>query len=242
MHLIQISDLHIGTADELPFEVDVRANFLKMLRSIQQENYDLLVISGDLCYDEGDPAIYIWIKAQLEAENIPYVVLSGNHDDTNLLAEAFGLNEYNQHGQLYYAGKEEEPPLLFLDSGCGRIQAHQLSYIDNYLRKHQQPITIFMHHPPLPMGVPYMDNNHALQNGAELVALLTAHSYPVHIFTGHYHVDKSLQHKNLSIYITPSTFFQIDWRANDFLVHHHRCAYRSIQWDGDRLETGLFWI
>jgi Icc protein len=242
MHLIQITDLHIGLPNEMPFEVDVRANFQKILTAIQAQSCDLLVISGDLCYQDGDRQIYDWIKIQLDQLNCAWVIIPGNHDKSSLLANSLGLEKDCQDEQLFFCGKTDDPPMLFLDSAKGYLSALQLNFLQDYLAQHQREICLFMHHPPLKAGVPYMDNHHAFQNSEETLAILTAHPYPIHIFTGHYHVDKSVSYKNLNVYITPSTFFQIDWREQDFKVDHHRCAYRRIFWDGDRLEQGLVWV
>lgn len=242
MHLIQITDLHIGQADELPFEVDVRDNFLKILAAIRVKPCDLLVISGDLCFEDGDRQIYDWIKIQLAQLSCPWVIIPGNHDNTELLANCFSLEKDCKQGQLFFSGESAHPPLLFLDSARGQLSKLQLTFVETYLTQHQQEVCIFMHHPPMPAGVPYMDNNHAFRNSTETLAILTAHPYPIHIFTGHYHVDKSVHHKNLSVHITPSTFFQIDWQEQDFKVDHHRCAYRSIFWDGTTLEHSLVWV
>ena len=48
MHLIQITDLHIGFEDEETNGVDVRNNFLKTLGAISKEQVDALIITGDL--------------------------------------------------------------------------------------------------------------------------------------------------------------------------------------------------
>lgn len=242
MRLIQITDLHIGNAHERPFDVDVRANFLKILSDIQKHDYDLLVISGDLCYQDGERAIYNWIKGHLDTLDKRWAIIPGNHDDSQLMADCFSFNDRCQENQLFFCGNESEPPTLFLDSSPGFLSELQLNYLRNYLSEHQNEICLFMHHPPLQAGVPYMDNQHAFQNSEETLALLTAHPYPIHIFTGHYHVDKSIHYKNLNIHITPSTFFQIDWKEEDFKVDHHKCAYRHIIWDGESINHSLIWV
>jgi 3',5'-cyclic-AMP phosphodiesterase len=67
MKFIQITDLHIDQSGECPFNIDVRKNFFDVLDAIITEEPDHLIITGDLCYRDGDKKIYKWIKTQLDA-------------------------------------------------------------------------------------------------------------------------------------------------------------------------------
>lgn len=241
MRIFQITDLHIGGTEEQPFEVDVRQNFLRMLDEMAKHNYDLLVITGDLCYEDGDVEIYRWIRAQLEERQLTYLIIPGNHDEEAMLISSFDLpSELGENYFFHFTAPE--PPVAFLNSGKGFVSDQQVDTLQQFLLANQAPICLFMHHPPVPMGVPYMDNNHAIRDTEQLLQVLTEHPYPITIFTGHYHVEKSLRWKNLDIHITPSCFFQINWREQDFAVDHHRCAFRWIEWNGERLQHGLIYV
>ncbi|MEZ4984157.1 MAG: hypothetical protein R2795_03825 [Saprospiraceae bacterium] len=133
-------------------------------------------------------------------------------------------------------------PIILLDTGLKYLNEGQLQFLAKTLAAHAAPICLFMHHPPIPMGVPFMDEHHALQATDALLAILAAHSYPITIFTGHYHVDKSARWKHVDVHVTPSCFFQIDWRSQAFQVDHYRKAYRVIDWDGERLLHGLVYF
>ena len=241
MRIFQITDLHIGEVDQRPFDVDVRENFLLMLDALQQHQHDLLVISGDLCYEDGEADIYRWIRGHLDNRKLNYRIIPGNHDNHCLMVDEFDLPpSYREH--FFFSSNQEEPPVVFLNSGKGTLHPSQVPALKAYLEKTTAPVCLFMHHPPIPMGVPYMDDNHAIKEAGPLLNVLTQHAYPITIFTGHYHVEKSVRWKNLDIHVTPSCFFQIDWRREGFAVDHHRCAYRWIDWDGDQLQHGLIYI
>ncbi|WP_020537080.1 metallophosphoesterase [Lewinella cohaerens] len=242
MRIIQITDLHVGTPEERPFDIDIRANFIKVLKAAKAVPHDLLVISGDLCLEEGDLAIYQWIKQQLDDFQFNYLVIPGNHDDKEMMVSTFGLHQQLQKGALFLTSPDDQPPLVLLDSGPGQVDETTLSLLQEYLQAHPAPICLFMHHPPMKMGVPFMDNKHALRNREPLLSVLTEHSYPISIFTGHYHVEKSMRWRNLDIHITPSCYFQIDWKKEDFAVDHHNIAYRYINWDGETLEHTVFYV
>lgn len=242
MRIIQITDLHIGTPEDHPFGIDIRANFTNILKAVSAVPHDLLVISGDLCLYEGDVQIYEWIKQQLEELQLTYLVIPGNHDDQEMMVEVFDLRQNLQSATLFLTSTADQPPLVLLDSSAGKLEAAALQLLQAYLRAHPSPICLFMHHPPLKMGVPFMDNRHAMRDTQALLDILTAHPYPISIFTGHYHVEKSVRWKNLDIHVTPSCYFQIDWRQEDFAVDHQRIAYRYIDWNGEALQHGVVYL
>ena len=91
MKIIQLTDLHLDQEGEIPFEIDVRQNFLRLLDAALRLRPDHLVITGDLCYREGEEEIYQWLYEQLEAQPVPYHILPGNHDNTEMMAGEFKL-------------------------------------------------------------------------------------------------------------------------------------------------------
>ena len=231
MRIVQVTDLHVGLEGEDTYGIDVRANFLKVKDAILQMRPDHIVVSGDLCFDTGDKSVYIWIKQHLDELKIPYDIISGNHDDPVMLAEIFGLNHCLHNKQLYFAKTIGGYPFLFLDTTSGHLSKEQLDWLQSELEQHQREIVIFMHHPPLMAGVPFMDGKHALKNQTEVQEILYQHPYPISIFTGHYHVEKNIRHGNTVVHITPSCFFQINQKEPEFKVDHYRIGFREITFE-----------
>lgn len=229
MKFIQITDLHIDQAGECPFGIDVRKNFLEVLEAVIVEQPDQLIITGDLCYREGDEKIYRWIKAQLDELPFPYEVIPGNHDDSLLMAEVFELTHLVNDDELYFAKKWSKEPCLFLDSAVGKLSKNQLKWLERQLKICQTNLLIFMHHPPFIVGAPYMDNNHAYQDMEAIQKLLEEFPNQISIFTGHYHIEKTVVHNNVTLMITPSCFFQIGQSLEEFSVDHHQIAFRIIE-------------
>ena len=242
MRIAQITDLHIGRAGENTFDIDVRANFRRILSKVCQVAPDYIVATGDLCYQDPDPLILQYVKDELDATGIPYFVISGNHDDSPMLATCFGLEEQLCDAELYYSRLVDGVPLLFLDSAVGRLSATQKQWLQNELQRHTTPVVVFIHHPPLAGGVPYMDNNHALQDRAEVAELLLQSAQPVHVFCGHYHIEQTVQRQHVQVHITPSGFFQIDPQYTDFAVEHHRVGFRDILWENGQLLHRVVWV
>ncbi len=242
MRIIQLTDLHVGLEGEDTYGVDVRGNFLRILKKANERQPELLVISGDLCYRDGDARIYKWIKTQLDEQDIPYEVMSGNHDDPALLADAFDLREQLKDGELYFAKQLNGRPVLFLDTTTGLVSDTQLQWLRRQLAAHAEEVMIFMHHPPLPSGVPFMDENHALQNMEAVQEVLFAHPFNISIFTGHYHVDKVIRKRNIVVHITPSCFFQIGQQSREFQVDHRRIALREIYWENGVMMNAVHYL
>jgi Icc protein len=237
--IIQITDLHIDVEGELPFDIDVRQNFLKIIEKIKTLEPGHLVISGDLCYRDGDKSIYNWIKKVVDETKIPYSVISGNHDDSTLMAKAFELEHLMTDDELFFAKKIGKSTFLFLDSSKGYHSANQLNWLKRQLKNAKDDLFVFMHHPPILAGVPFMDGKYALKDIKDVQEIFFAYPNNINIFTGHYHVEKSIRINNLLIQITPSLFFQIDQESVDFKVDHHFIALREIVIENNHFSSTL---
>ncbi len=229
MKIIQITDLHIGRKDEDTFDIDVRKNFMDILKVIKKLGPDLLVLSGDLCYRESEPDIYRWIKSHLDFLQLPYEVMAGNHDDSQIMAEVFNRKHLLIDDELYFKKIIGNYGILFLDSSKGFLSEKQLKWLEHEMHLIKKEVLIFMHHPPVDGGVPHMESNYAMKGREVLQFILAKYPKNIPIFCGHYHVEKTIFVENLLVHITPSCFFQIDWRERDFKVDHHRIALREIE-------------
>jgi len=241
MRIIQITDLHVAV-DEHPYNINVRKNLQDVLLSVYSNPPDYLVVTGDLCYRDGQVPIYKWVYDQLEGTNIPYEIIAGNHDDPVMMAETFDLKQHLKDGKYYYAKKLGHHLCLFLDSSDRTLGEDQFRWLRRQLKNATGNILLFMHHPPVHAGVPFMDNRHDFQDREALQEVLFSYPHPIALFCGHYHVDKIIQLKNVLIHITPSLFFQIDSSEPDFKVDHHRIAYREIELEDLSLRTTLRYL
>ena len=238
MRIVQITDLHVGQPGEDTQGVDVRANFLKIKDAIKELQPDHLVLSGDLCFSYGEREVYDWIRDHLNQLDIPYDLISGNHDDPVLMAEAFGIVELLKNKELYFSRTIHGRLFLFLDTTTGIVSKAQLDWLSKKMAELDEPLVIFMHHPPIFADVPFMDGKHALRNQEDIQEVLFDFPHEITVFTGHYHVEKTIRKRNVVVHITPSCFFQIDQRSKEFKVDHHRIGLREIRlMDGVILNT-----
>lgn len=230
MIIAHITDLHIGREGEFPYDTDVRSRFRRIVAVLRAQRFDAMVIGGDLCYREGDAEIYAWIRAELASLSAPVFVIPGNHDDTVLLAEAFDLRHELKGGKLYYRRMIGSVPALFLDTADATLSVEQLDFLEERLSGagEDHPL-IFMHHPPVRAGVHYMDLKYPLLNMREVQQRISSTGKNCSIFCGHYHAEKTVSTDAMRIYLTPSTFVQIDQEAESFQIDHRRIGWRMIQ-------------
>ncbi|MEY3052518.1 MAG: hypothetical protein RLY31_2303 [Bacteroidota bacterium] len=233
MTILQITDLHLSHDNVNLHKVDTRGNFLALLRKAVSMEPDLLVLTGDICYEAADPKVYGWVREQLEHSGLPYVVIGGNHDETDTLVRVFSYHHRLTAGELYFVHPIGDRQLVFLESSTGQVSDRQLEWLAAVLSRRQDAALVFMHHPPLSADVPFMDEHYPLRNGAAVRQVLEAAPVPVHVFCGHYHVERSLIRKNLTVHITPSCYFQLDAASVDFRIDHFRAGLRCIRIQDD---------
>lgn len=239
MRIIQLTDLHIGAPGESTLGVDVRANFTKVISAVKTLSPDRVVITGDLCFDKSDPAVYDWVVAQLDAANLDYVIIPGNHDDSVELRETLRETSLDPEGKEFFFSQYWAPyRALFMDTSKGKCSPLQWAWLEDQLVTSQQPLLIFMHHPPILAGVPFMDDNYAFSESGVFEKLMDNHkSSAIHIFTGHYHVERTIEKGSYNVAITPPLFNAIDDQRAEYKKAHDNIGYRVIEWDDEELRT-----
>lgn len=242
MKFIQLTDLHMPDKGEDTRGVDIPSRVEMVLASIKEQDPDRLVVTGDLCFLKGIKEVYKKVKRQLDDLGIPYEVISGNHDKPELIAEVFRYEEEFREGQLYYRREWDGIPAFFLDTTTGRLSGQQLDWYQLALRDVQGPSLLFIHHPPLPIPVYFMEEQHAMKDRIDLQSVIFEHEFPVHTFCGHYHAQFFTQKKNLQLFLTPSCFFQIEPYQKEFSREHTRAGYRIVEYDGDHLSTTVRYV
>ncbi len=238
MKIVQITDIHIGQPNEMPQGIDVREQFTRVLAHVKLEKATAVVISGDLCYQNGIESTYKWIKKTTESylNGIPFYCIAGNHDDSRLCAKIFGQVDNLSSDEWYYMrdwkGKSHFKA-YFLDTAKGYCSNSQKQWLADQLLldKNLREICIFMHHPPCLSGVPHMDNNYALSDREDFIKLFSTHpEKKFRIFCGHYHNDRVITDANWQVFISPSSFLQIAHNHVSFEVLHTRPGYRVMDW------------
>ncbi|HHJ49988.1 MAG TPA: hypothetical protein ENJ88_03680 [Phaeodactylibacter sp.] len=250
MKIAQLTDLHLGRKNEDTYGVNTRSNFLRCLDDIRAYQPDLLVITGDICFREGDEKVYAWLKKQLQDLSFPLRFIPGNHDHTPTMTRALEIPFPLREGQLYY--QEEFPQknihLFYTDSSSYRLSANQTLWLEQQLSKSpHRHLLLFIHHPPAKYTRDgYMDAKHALQNQEEVMAAIRRATGDsdrrLHIFCGHYHAEKLILLPAANVFITPSTFLQIDLQKENFAIDHYTPAWRKIEISPSHIATEVRYL
>jgi 3',5'-cyclic AMP phosphodiesterase CpdA len=195
MKIIQITDTHLVPPGGLVNGVDPDAQLRSAIADIvaRHADADLLAITGDLCND-GDPSAYALLREILASVPFPVRMVLGNHDDRANFRAAFPDHPVDAAGFVQFHQDTAFGRLLFLDSHepgviGGRYCAARLAWLDRVLGEAgAAPVTVFIHHPPVPDGLAHFENIRLEDDGA-MLARLSRHPGGVrHIVFGHIHV------------------------------------------------------
>ena len=197
MLIAQISDLHIKAEGNLAYGIVDTAQMLReCVASIMRQNPlpDFVVVTGDMV-DYGRKNEYDLLKELLAPLDMPLYVVVGNHDERQLLREAFSgpgfeyLEQFDEFVQ--YAVDLGGLRLLALDTGVpmegrGTLCAKRLAWLNERLGEDVSPTLIAMHHPPFLTGIAHMDAI-GLEGSAELEDIISRHSHVERLLCGHLH-------------------------------------------------------
>jgi Icc protein len=195
MKIIQVTDIHLGQQGELRYGANLHERLARCIDDINARHADaaLCVFTGDLT-ETGEASSYADLKAALQALSVPYRLLPGNHDKRANLVAAFPKCADGESGFVQSVYATEEGSLLFLDTlaegrVAGELCEGRLAWLDARLNEAAgRPAYIFMHHPPIELGLAQLDPL-GLEQPERFLGLLRRHGNAGHIFFGHVHRD-----------------------------------------------------
>ena len=178
---------------------------------------DAVVITGDLV-DRATPEAHDVLQEVLDdatrSLHAPVLLVAGNHDDAAALRERFGGSPHlgGAHS-TYYAHDLPGARLLVLDSavsdqGAGRLGGEQLGWLADELAGHLGvPALLALHHPPAPVGIPFLDGM-GLEDADALATLVREHPQVVRVLAGHVHRTTTTAFAGTVAVTAPSTWHQ----------------------------------
>jgi 3',5'-cyclic AMP phosphodiesterase CpdA len=195
--LIWLTDLHlVEPGRDWPAGVDPLKGLRNCLEEIRTRHSDAerVVVSGDLIQLRNVGA-YPLLRAELEAMQLPYRLLVGNHDDRGALLDAFPEVEVVD-GFVQSAENIGNARLLYLDTLAsgqhhGELCPVRMRWISDQIKSAgDKPLLLFLHHPPCEIGVPALDRLR-LFGAEEFAQSLLDRKEPTQLCCGHVHRNVS---------------------------------------------------
>jgi 3',5'-cyclic-AMP phosphodiesterase len=213
--ILQITDTHVGARGFVAYGVDARAQLERCVEDINAHHADaaLCLVTGDLV-NQGSAAEYENIASVLRALRVPLRVLPGNHDAREALLRFFPETPADEHGFLQSTLDLPGARLVLLDTlAVGRLEGElcekRLAWLARTLGERSDPVYIFMHHPPVAVGIEFMDGI-ALANREAFWDAVAPHRSRIRLIAfGHLHRPISGVWNGIAFACCPSTAHQI---------------------------------
>ena len=227
---IQISDSHIDD-NKLVLGVDSQANLGSIVSMISDQNYDVLLISGDLAHN-GTLESYQKLQKILNPIETEIYVLPGNHDDFSNLSQVFNQSSLCN----FIIGCWEIITLDSVQSGkvSGRLSDEQLHSLSQQISSSSAKyIALCLHHPPVSMQSDW-DDEMSLENPDDLFAVIDQFDTIKAVMWGHAHQCCEFNRNGVKLFSCPSTALQFNGKSgigyNHYTLNEDGEIYCKTQW------------
>lgn len=214
MLIAQVTDIHLGFEPDNPAEFN-RKRLDQVIRQLSAMNPrpDMLLATGDLV-DRGDSDSYRRLRNALDGCPFPVWLCLGNHDDrSNFIAWYPEIPTAD--GFVQYEVETPELRLLFLDTleegrHGGSFCETRAAWLRQRLQeKPEQDTIIVMHHPPVEVGVDWMNTHPEEPWVTRFASAIEGHSQVRGILCGHLHRPITAGWRGTTISICASTAPQV---------------------------------
>ncbi|WP_175407872.1 phosphodiesterase [Streptomyces sp. TRM64462] len=202
--LAHISDLHVDGGENSLRRVERTVAHLMGLRS----GVDAVVVTGDVA-DHGTAEEYRLVREALAPlhDRYPVLLCPGNHDVRGEFRAAFhGERGDGPVDTVHDIGGVR---VLMCDSSIpgrpeGLLEPETLRRLDDALADAPRtPAFVALHHPPLALGIPFVDRI-ALRAPQELAAVLRRHPQVAAVLCGHAHTAAATSFAGVPLRCAPA--------------------------------------
>ena len=248
--IAQITDLHIATAAPRLGNADRLRTVIAAIAALRPRPAAIFA-SGDLT-ETGSPEEYAALAEILKGAPCPVHVGMGNHDKRAPLLDAFPLTGVDDHGFVQYAVDVGDLRVVMGDTALeGRAEGYFCQARAAWLARTldaapARPTIVFLHHPPIPSGIQWMDPtfeasgrgrlNDVLRGRSQVRAVLCGHVHRAFhgAFAGHTITVSSASALQLTLDLTPIDMRLADGRE---ILRGEPPGFTLLAWDGERLTT-----
>ena len=233
VYFVHISDTHIGPRTDFSQHGHYPLPCARRLvETINQLPYkpDFVIHTGDIV-GEPDPSAYRLAAKCFERLEAPIYYVIGNHDTAadirHFLPMGPHQNVGEDPGRLSYSFDFSGFRFLVLDArGPDEIDPHgllpdsQIKLAGEEATSGDQPLTVFIHYPVLPMNSPWMDQNMLILNGEKLHEALKPSVHRLRgVFHGHIHQHMQSISDGIMYVGVASAFSQFGAWPEDIITH-----------------------
>lgn len=246
LRVLHLTDTHILTEpSQTLYGLETYGRTVALLEHVRRTEGapDLALLTGD-CVDTPSPAAYACLKALL-AEHLPApcLMLPGNHDDPALLKAIFpqAAVPHVIRGNWLFVLLDSTR----LDSPSGMLSDAELTRLETTLAAHPaHHALIALHHPPLPVGSPWMDAmGLAEDSAARLLEILRRSGNARILVCGHAHQEHEWTLDGLRLFVTPSSTAQFQPGCEAFALDSlpPGCRWLELYPDGG-FTSRIVWL
>ncbi|GKX34658.1 MAG: 3',5'-cyclic adenosine monophosphate phosphodiesterase CpdA [Rhizobiaceae bacterium MnEN-MB40S] len=190
---IHLTDVHVVGEGKTMYGSDPAKRLAGAVESINAEHADaeFAVIGGDLTHWGGTEE-YEAVKKAVSGLKIPLILMVGNHDAVPELRRHFSDAFDDGNGFVQGVWRTDAGKCLFLQTlqegvHSGHYCEKRQAWLKAQLDADDNPVFLFMHHPPFEVGIVGMDGSRMLDSEA-LWSILEPHRARIrHLFFGHIH-------------------------------------------------------
>jgi 3',5'-cyclic-AMP phosphodiesterase len=214
MLIAQITDIHLGFEPDNPAEFN-RKRLDQVLRHLIDgpNRPDLLLATGDLV-DRGDVESYRRLANALSSCPFPVFLCMGNHDDRRNFSSLFPHIPVDK-GFIQYVVPLDGLRLIVIDTlepgrHGGAFCPARAAWLSARLQEDSDtPTIIVMHHPPVEVGIDWMNTHPDEPWVARFAEAIAGHNQVQALICGHLHRAIVAPWKGTTIAICPSTAPQV---------------------------------
>jgi 3',5'-cyclic-AMP phosphodiesterase len=179
-------------------------------------DFDFILHTGDVIYDPHE-SVYETVKEVFASLEKPIYYIAGNHDHNDgLQRHLLGWEESEVIPNLHYEFEANGVQIICLDSNgpaqvpSGYVPEKQLEWLETLCTADDdRPLVIAIHHNPLAVDVPWLDDFMRIINGDALHEVIKkARSRLVGVFHGHIHQNTSVYREGILYSSVASSWVQ----------------------------------
>lgn len=244
--VVQLTDPHVFAVAEQQFKgMDTAMSLQRVIDMVKEdaETPDLILATGDLVH-EPTPEAYNHLSHILQSAGLPVFCLPGNHDRPAMMDDLLNTGVLSTCKSVYCGDWE----FCLLDtvlegSENGFLDAAELTFLQARLvASTAGHIVICLHHQPLAIGSPWMDEM-KVSNGDDLLQLVRGEQRVRCIMWGHIHQEFSSQLEHILMLGSPATSIQFKPDTRTFEKDVLPPGYRKLRFHHDgRIDSSVHWL